>query len=256
MKFLIFRPGQLTLEFMRGKRKTFVAPFRLFLVISIIFFLLLPFSKETPTDNATNVKASSNGLHFSKPGNNSQNLRFTLKNVTVSKAGQDSIRNEIDSLGLKAFINKKFPEEGSITKFFMGQVYKIMINSGQSITTVIEHTASKMVFLLIPVFALLLKLLYIHQKHLYFEHLIFSLHVHAFIFLLLILNLLTAYFFSVNNMVIVLIAVIYSFFAVKKQYGQSIRKTLLKFSLLSLSYLIIALPVFFIILMLVAFLVY
>jgi len=47
---LIFKPGKLTLEYMKGKRKTYVEPFRLFLVISIIYFLLLPLSRETKND--------------------------------------------------------------------------------------------------------------------------------------------------------------------------------------------------------------
>jgi hypothetical protein len=37
-------------------------------------------------------------------------------------------------------------------------------------------------FLLLPIFAFLLKLLYIRRGRLYVEHLIFSLHVHAFAF--------------------------------------------------------------------------
>ena len=39
-----------------------------------------------------------------------------------------------------------------------------------------------LMFLMLPVFALLLKLLYIRRGRLYMEHLIFSLHVHALAF--------------------------------------------------------------------------
>lgn len=187
---LIFKPGQLTLEFIQGKRKTYVSPFRLFLVISIIYFLLLPFGREPEPEDVKNGKSDTAGLHLSKKTPGFRDIRFTYNNMPVSKAGQDSVKKEIDSLGLTVYINKKFPKEGSMFRFLTKQAYKIMIGSGQSITTVIEHTASKMVFLLIPVVALLLKLLYIRRKRLYFEHLIFSLHAHAFIFLLLILILL------------------------------------------------------------------
>jgi hypothetical protein len=127
-----------------------------------------------------------------------------------------------------------------------------MVNTGQSLSTVMEHTASKMVFLLIPLFALLLKLLYIRRKRLYFEHLIFSLHIHSFIFLLLILSLLSGFFLHVSMFLVVLIAMAYAFIAMKRYYAQPVRKTLLKFILLSVSYLIIALPVFLFLLVFVA----
>lgn len=253
---LIFKPGHLTLEFMKGKRKTYVAPFRLFLVISIIYFLLLPFSKEPETDGVKNVKTGTAGPYLSKKTSRSRSIKFTFNNMPVSNAGQDSVRNDIDSMGLTAYINKKFPQEGSLLKFFTGQAYKIMLSSGQSISTVIEHTASKMVFLLIPVIALLLKLLYIRRKRLYYEHLIFTLHTHAFFFLLLILSTLLEYILPGSMKIMVLITLVYTFFAMKKYYGQRVLKTLVKFGLLSLSYLIIALPVFFLLLILVVLLFY
>lgn len=40
---LLFMPGSLTTEYVRGKRETYLAPFRLYLFISIVLFLLLPF---------------------------------------------------------------------------------------------------------------------------------------------------------------------------------------------------------------------
>ena len=39
---LVTKPGQLTQEFLRGRRKTQVHPFRLFLMINVLYFLLQP----------------------------------------------------------------------------------------------------------------------------------------------------------------------------------------------------------------------
>ena len=41
LKTLLFKPGFLTLEYTNGKRKKYTPPLRMYLVISIIFFLLL-----------------------------------------------------------------------------------------------------------------------------------------------------------------------------------------------------------------------
>src|ERR1700753_2472510 len=37
---LWFRPGELTLEFIRGRRVAYLPPFRLYLVVSVILFIL------------------------------------------------------------------------------------------------------------------------------------------------------------------------------------------------------------------------
>jgi hypothetical protein len=47
-------------------------------------------------------------------------------------------------------------------------------------------------FVLMPVFALLLKLVYVFKRRLYIEHLIVALHSHAFLFLNLLLGVLVA----------------------------------------------------------------
>ena len=253
---LVIRPGKLSLEFMIGKRKSYVEPFRLFLVISIIYFLLLPFGQENDVNTQKKLKAATKGMNLYQESDDIQRTKVTFKDGPVTIQGQDSAKKEIDSIGLKAYVNKKYPKEGPLVKLFLRQAYKIMINSGQSMSAIIEHTASKMVFLLIPVFALLLKLLYIRRKRLYFEHLIFSLHIHSFIFLIMILSLLTGYFLHVSIFLVVLVAMAYALLAMKSYYAQPFGKTLFKFILLSFSNLIIALPVFGLLLIFVAVLFY
>ena len=90
------------------------------------------------------------------------------------------------------------------------------------------------------------------RKRLYFEHLIFSLHLHAFIFLLFTLYLLIELIFPVNLFFIVMIILVYGFIALKKYYRQTFGKTMAKMLLISLSYLIIGLPLFILLLILVA----
>lgn len=164
----------------------------------------------------------------------------------------DSMRNEIDSIGIRQYVEKHFTKESCFTKLFVRQALKIMISTGQSITTVLEHTASKLIFLLIPVLALLLKLFYIRSKRLYYEHLIFSLHIHSFFFLILILCLLAGFFIHVSIGIIALVFLIYTLLALRRYYRQSTGKTLAKIFLVSVSYLIIALPFFLFMLIVVA----
>jgi len=59
---LLFRPGQLTLEFVQGKRARSVSPLRLYLLISVLFFgalAMMPSSRKLSlTVPATNVRLS------------------------------------------------------------------------------------------------------------------------------------------------------------------------------------------------------
>lgn len=92
-------------------------------------------------------------------------------------------------------------------------------------------------FLLLPLFALLLKLIYIRSRRLYIEHLIFALHGHAFVFLLLLVATLVArdWFFGVC----LLWMVVYFYLAMRVVYRQSYLKTLVKYCILGFSYLML-----------------
>lgn len=61
---LLTRPGYLTCQFLSGKRESYIQPLRLFIFLSIIFFLFLSFSGSLNTDQLSEVNrvASSNGL--------------------------------------------------------------------------------------------------------------------------------------------------------------------------------------------------
>ena len=103
------------------------------------------------------------------------------------------------------------------------------------------HNIPKMLFFLLPVFALLLKLLYIRRKQFYYvDHAILSLHYFSLIFLLLIFSqyILDAIFgTSIFATLAVLWIFLYLLLAMKKLYGQSWRKTIVKYILLGLMFL-------------------
>ncbi|MEI6681057.1 MAG: DUF3667 domain-containing protein [Bacteroidota bacterium] len=245
---LIVRPGFLTREFMKGKRKSYLEPFKLFLVISVIYFLLLPLGGESTLEQVN----QENGISVTRGTIKKQPFSYSLEGIPVTQTGQDSIRRQIDSTGIKPFVDKRYAKYGWPVRMFLRQAIKIMIYSSQSFKTTLEHTASKMIFLLIPVFALLLKLVYLKSKRLYFEHLVFSLHVHAFIFLVLTMVLLIEFMTPVRLLYILLLFLLYLFLAMKNNYGERFGKRLWKLLMLSVLYLIVALPVFMILLILVA----
>ena len=97
-------------------------------------------------------------------------------------------------------------------------------------------------FLLLPVFALLLKLVYVRRDWFYSEHLVFALHTHAFAFLVfaVIAALLgfsggAAWAGIVSQLLLVGIP-LYFFVAQKRVYGQGWLKTGVKALLLGWVY--------------------
>ena len=104
-----------------------------------------------------------------------------------------------------------------------------------------------MMFLLLPFYALLLKLLYIRSGRYYVEHIIYALHIHSFMFLTLGSALgwyLTAPWFGYEAAPPGLLSfafwawiLLYAWFAMKRMYGQGWWKTSIKYLMLGFSYI-------------------
>lgn len=100
----------------------------------------------------------------------------------------------------------------------------------------------KIMFFLLPGFALFLKLFYYRQKILYINHLIFSLHVHSVLFIYL---LVPAFFSNIWVILISLLAIwLHTFISFKNVYRQGWVLTFFKLNTLLLLYIIILLFAF------------
>ena len=126
-------------------------------------------------------------------------------------------------------------QPGSFQKGFDRMAIRL---SGMSKMEIIErfsensiHNLPKLLFVLIPIFALILKLIFIRKRIYFVDHAVFTLHIHAFAFLifllLLIIYLLTGFILPANWLFIILLA--YLYFAMKNFYKQTYFKTFRKF---------------------------
>ena len=100
----------------------------------------------------------------------------------------------------------------------------------------------KVLFLLLPVFALIFKLLFIRHKIYYLEHMVFSLHFHTFIFLFLNLAVLFPYWYIIYPTL--LGAIFYLFTAIRNFYQQIFWKTVVKINILMILYMMCLIPAF------------
>jgi hypothetical protein len=106
----------------------------------------------------------------------------------------------------------------------------------------------KILFVLLPFFALILKLIYMRNKILYIEHFIFSLHAHTFAFLLLIPCI---FFPKLIVIVPVIIGIlVYLYFSIRNFYKQSYIKTFIKTNFMIFLYALGLLPAFMLLILL------
>lgn len=155
--FLWFKPGKLTQEFVAGRRAAYLPPFRLYLVLSIIFFLI----------------ASVSNTH----------ANFVRFDDGASAGAADCGRVSATPFQVTLFGRDWAPR-------IKRACAEIARDNGANLLQVALATAPKAMFIFLPLIAFLHMLLYWRPRHRYAEHLLFFLHVHAFFFSLMTLVIL------------------------------------------------------------------
>jgi hypothetical protein len=153
LKLLWFKPGMLTREFAAGRRVAYLPPFRLYLILSIVFFLIASFVHPTGQlaqfDDASAPAAASSGSRVT----GCQDINFIrFKN------------------------NPKWDQR------FQHACLEAVRDEGKNLWPLAIGTAPKAMFIFLPLIALLHMLLYWRPRHRYAEHLLFFTHLHAFYF--------------------------------------------------------------------------
>jgi hypothetical protein len=163
-------PGRLTIEYLRGRKRKYVLLLRLYLTVSVVFFLLLRLTAEPASERV------SAAFHRSL---NDGHSTFTIGDFGFGKA----LRNADGSFtcDLPKWLCNRITERVIQPT---GELERRLSNVS---TELLSHLSTA-VFLLLPVFAFYLQLTYF--KRTYGEHFLFALHVHSLWFLGLLVLLL------------------------------------------------------------------
>jgi hypothetical protein len=153
---LWLKPGQLTQEFVTGRRLAYLPPFRLYLVLSVLFFFLASWSNS---------------------GRNIAVIDPAAASPTSKITGCDGIEFE----GLA-----QFPD---LNRRVQRVCKQIVSDQGANLLHVVVGTASKAMFIFLPLVAFLHMLLYWRPRYRYAVHLLFFIHLHAYFFSAAILML-------------------------------------------------------------------
>jgi hypothetical protein len=153
LTLLWFRPGKLTREFVAGRRVAYLPPFRLYLILSIVFFLIASFTdvrvEVIRFDDATKPVATANGPRMTS----CQDIN------SLDFAGHPQWKQRIQHT-----------------------CEAIVRDNGNNLVHVAIATMSKAMFIFLPLIAFLHMLLYWRPRYRYAEYLLFFIHVHAFYF--------------------------------------------------------------------------
>ena len=170
LEALLLHPGRLTIDYLRGRKRVYVSPLRLYLTVSVVFFLLLKL--VTAPGNVHVVSAFHRSL-------SDGHASFTIMDAGFARAIRNADGSFTCDLG-KWLCNR-------IEEHVLQHPGELERRVAKVPTELVSHLSTA-VFVLLPLFALYLKLAYYRRT--YGEHFLFALHVHSFWFLLLIVLLL------------------------------------------------------------------
>ena len=207
---LLFQPGQLTRDFFDGRRARYLPPFRLYLVISLIFFSLASIG--------------------SKPDN-----------AIIFDARADTAKDSTKCSGLQY----SGPGEAWLLPRLIPLCQKVAIDGGKRLSKEFVHNVPRAMFIFLPLLAAMMRLFYWRPRRYYVEHLLFLVHIHAFVFLAIALFEALALFawqLPANVLKFALIFYIpwYFFRALRVVYTQSRALTSVKYFALGVCYFFLA----------------
>lgn len=262
-KYLLTKPGFLAAEYNAGKRERYYHPARMYVFISFVFFL---FFFSLPDSDSEDI---------SKPMTEAdlKELNKGLQEAGLDSASQDSVRKLFTDLSMDSTHQLVLEKEGNTGFSFTGSKFKnaqaydsaqkalpiekrdgwlerklnlraAQLNEryqgksnsfGDDFKEAFLNNFSKVLFYLLPVFALLLKLFYVRRDFFYSEHLVFSIYYYNFFYLAASISLLANQipWLEWLGTLIGFWIFFYLLFAMKRMYKQSWMKTSLKFALFS-----------------------
>ncbi len=221
LKGLFIRPGFLTNAYTSGRRAAFVPPLRLFLLSGFVFLLVLGLGRQITDPQGEPMVGA-------------------FVNVDLNQASIDSLQVRVDAM----------EAEDALTSSLRAQFLRSLIRASEdpdAVNRAFVERLSLVAVLLLPVVALLLKMVF--RRRYYVEHLVFALHLHAFAFLTLSAALLLGFGLqlvgspmAIDQGLVVLAACVelaYVGLSLHRAYDTSFLATILKGGILLFSYAIV-----------------
>ena len=280
---LMFKPGYVARQFVLGRRLQYLHPAQYYLFVSVLFFFF--FSFKAREYNATVDKALKQGFESDMIidtldikadsvaiANVSEQLKKNQKFTNFSDEDLEKLdsimqsenktnvpnltfdydKKKVDSL---IAVGAEDPEilramgmkenAGFLTKRFYEQLLKFQKNSGGGILQAFFDSIPVALFVLLPIFALILKIFYWRRGR-FAHHLVFSFYYFSFLFLVLILILGINFLWEIPDWIdflVMLSTYLYLVLALRHFYQQGFLLSLIKSWLIGFFYLSFVVPI-------------
>jgi hypothetical protein len=227
IKMLFINPGHLTKEFLSGRRVAYINPIRLYLTMSILYFVVSSLSFSESSDKVIKDLESDADVEkeFIK-ATKKEEKKDAKGHLGLSKLeplkmpGSDPESELVLDIKTGTFLDPKI--EQWKPHFFKG-IKKINKDSTE-FKKIYSASLAKSLFLLMPLFALILSVLYIRHKRRYPQYLYFSLHYHAALFAGLIITIPLSYISDASVLWWMLWAWLYLFLSFKRIWNDSTKR--------------------------------
>ena len=209
---LVSRPGFLTREFLEGRRARYVHPFKLYFAFSVFLFLGISMSGYS----VVRIGGDDDGVVTAGGVASGEEVRKTA----IEAEAEDS-----------SLLGRIFEPLGELMEKDPGRLNRIFTNR-----------LAKSIIILVPVFALLLRMIFWRRS--YVSGLVFSLHTHSFAFFAILFGLALNLALGAaegegpGNALGTAAIAIYTFLALRRVYGNGRLVTVLKMFVLLLAYLV------------------
>lgn len=226
LRTLLLKPGMLTQDYLKGRRARYMPPFRMYLVLSLVFFLInsdmiavgndVQVSPETQREAAQQVQRTREQVleDLAKAGVPAE--RIDQVKTAFEKGGKERNQAALEAMtdlaepDLQADLLRELTADsrkngelcdnvnlnGAALPWMTTEETEAMArdlcvratrDEGRELKRRLADNIPTMIFAFLPVVGLALKLMYPLSRRYYVEHLLFAVHVHSFVFLALLL---------------------------------------------------------------------
>jgi hypothetical protein len=234
---LLLKPGFLTREFIEGRRTSYLPPLRLYLVLSVLFFLLAASSRSSVGFIGIGVQQSDGGP-----------AHLVVSSIDRNRPGETAEQRQARICG--AIQIHSLWKAATLERALRNACVRSLGDNGESFQEAFFHALPRAMFAFLPLLAAVMTLLYRRPRHYYIEHLLLLLHNHAFVFLAAIIALLlrkvvpaslsTSRVFASLILAIQIYIALYIYLSMRRMYGQGPGLTLAKFVIMNGAYLVSA----------------
>jgi len=273
---LLIRPGRLTRDYLEGKRARYMPPFRMYLVLSVIFFVIAFFDPQDdlsllfepepePTAEEIAEKREATEADVNEVLDDLTEEGVITADQAAAVYDDDDIDVTIygdDEGGLNFHIDPvtgdcEFSGQEELPEWLKRRLTKerleatcerIGADEGKTLGNLVADNIPIALIVLLPFMALVLKALYPLSRRYFVEHLLFFVHFHAFFFLILTLQILFSRLAGLIRLpeaigILVLVAAsfyipVYLYKAMRLVYGQNFFVTFIKYITLVIAYMV------------------